>query len=228
MSPNLGERQAALIVERDAIRQQRVKAVLNGETFDSSRLSQVESELAAIEDAEQHLSDERQASEISAEAARQEAVRAAISAREIKRYAALRAAQRCAEKLREAIAKAQALAGEQARDFAALGMSPPLTHQIAQTERRLSEMLVWTLLAPISTRATALGCLAWRSPPADRHGNWAEIERAVCLHVVNATLNPLAPAAPMIDEPSPGPADASVALAEPPPTPTDEQRRNAA
>src|SRR5579872_4563609 len=103
MIADVKDRRADLIAERDALRAKRGAAALDGKPFNSSRLGEIEAELAALDDADAEAERRRAGAAIDTKALLARALRLKLAARDEERLAALAAAETAAEQMVEAL-----------------------------------------------------------------------------------------------------------------------------
>jgi len=186
---DVGARQSALKTERETLQSARVLAMIDGGEFDSRRLAEIDTELAALDDVSVVIA--RRASQQAKDDAerRRTAAVAVVQGREIERGVELVRAQQHATGLAEAILRFKELTDQQITALDEFDLNAPLSLLPAQVDRRLSHLVIATVLSTLS-RTGAFGNIEWTAAPPDALGAWPDYEKTACASALESTINP--------------------------------------
>lgn len=168
--------QQQLLNELASLRNARGAAVLDGRRFDGRRLAQVETELAALDDAEAEGARRAHEAHEAAAVEHRKGVVQRITELNGIRLAALERAEKFGREMAAALDEVFAASRGISETCRLGGIQQPYVLDQKATEQRVAQCVV-ALLQPLGQARSAFGDLRWRLPPAEASGSWVDMDR---------------------------------------------------
>ena len=168
---------ALLRNELAELRRARGAAALDGKPFDASRLTAIEAELAAAEDAEAESARRSHHAHEQTEDNWHSDLLARVDTLSAERTEALGRAEKACRDMAAAIKDFKDATKSLLTVSGRLGASAPLQFDVSPTERMLGRLIAG-VLRTVSRSGAGFGDIKWFTIPPEASGSWTDLDRA--------------------------------------------------